>query len=471
MQNSKKITRWSAREVVDGIAKGEISTTEYASELLKLNKAKQEINAFITLDEAHVMKCAAQTDNTPNSSRLRGLPIGFKDAIGTSELPTTGGTPALKNHKPKQDAAVVAQLKSAGGYVFGKLNLHELSYGITSNNGCTNAVRNPHNLEKIPGGSSGGAAAAVAAGLIPAAIGTDTGGSVRIPACLCGVVGFRPSIGRYSQKGIIPVSHTRDTAGPLCRSVDDVAMIDAAITGVPDSLEHLSVGELCLGLPNQYFLENLHPQTRATFEARLQDLRSAGWNIKAVDLAEIEPLIESCGFAIAVYETKHDLIAYLAEHAPDGPSLEELIKGVASPDVQGVLGGLLESGFEDMADAYQDAIANRRPKLQRRLADCFAINGVDALIFPTTILPACSIGDDETTKLNGVDVPTFPTYIHNTDPGSIAGIPGISVPAGLTPDGLPVGIELDGPNGSDRRLLAVANLLEKYLPTVASPKL
>lgn len=470
MTGNDDIRFWSARRACQAIAGGQISSHDYTTELLSACRDNADLNAFITLDEDRALQCARERDQAGTHGPLQGLPIAVKDAIGTADLPTTAGTPALRNHRPERDAEVLQPLTDAGAFVLGKLNLHELSYGITSNNGHTGAVKNPHDRQRIPGGSSGGAGAAVASGMAPAAMGTDTGGSVRIPAALCGVVGFRPSTGRYSQKGIVPVSHTRDTAGPLCRSVDDAAMIDAMIAGEADQLDSLTPSQVRLGLPNQYFLEMLHPETRAVFEDRIADLRASGWVLEEVDIAGLEPPTESCGFPIAVYETKGDLQAYLADFAPDGPNLAELIGQVASPDVRGLLTGLLAPQFEDMASVYQDAITSRRPKLQALLAECFASNRLDAILFPTTPLPATPIGEDETTELNGETVPVFPTFIHNTDPASIAGIPGISVPAGLTSTGLPVGLELDGPAGSDRHLLAVAALLEASMPRATRPE-
>ena len=467
MAEPNNIQHWSARRTLQAFADGEMSAEEYAQELLSRCSERADLNAFVTLDAEDDLKRAGAT--APDRGRLAGLPIALKDAIGTVDLPTTAGTPALANHRPKQNAEVVRPLVDAGAFVFGKLNMHELSYGITSNNAHHGPPRNPLDTERIAGGSSGGAAVAVSAGMVPVALGTDTGGSVRIPAALCGVVGFRPSAGRNPQRGIVPVSHTRDTADPICRTVDDAALIDAAITGTEDRLETLDPSQLRIGLPNQHFLDELAPETRSVFEARVEELRAAGWSIVPVDVEGIQKPEESCGFPIAVYETKTGLAAYLQEFAPDGPSLEQLVGAIASPDVRSILGGLLAPEFQDMAGIYQDALTNGRPRLQGQLAACFEQNRLDALMFPTTVRPAALIGKDETVDLNGSAVPTFPTFIHNTDPGSIAGIPGISVPAGLTASGLPVGIDLDGPVGSDRHLLAVAHAMERALPQAARP--
>ena len=469
MPDRGEVRYWSVRDACAAISRREISSQEYAGELLAACRGAAGLNAFITLDEDRALAAARRADAAAPGGVLRGLPVGLKDAIGSAGLPTTAGTPALRGHVPAEDADVVRPLAAAGAFVLGKLNMHELSYGITSNNAAHGPVRNPFDSGRIPGGSSGGPAAAVAAGLVPAALGTDTGGSVRVPAALCGVVGFRPTAGRYPQRGIVPISPTRDTAGPICRSVDDAALIDAVIAGESDGLAELSPGQVRIGIPRRYFLAELDPEVREIFEARVGDLEAAGWGLEEVDIDEVRRPEDGFGFVIAVYETRDALRAYLREFAPGGPSLEELVGQVASPDVKGLVSGLLEPGFEDMAEPYRDAMENGRPRLQESYAACFAGNRLDAVLFPTTILPAAPIGDDETTALNGQQTPVFTAFIRNTDPGSLAGIPGISVPAGRTRAGLPVGLELDGPAGSDRHLLAVAALLEAAMPEIPRP--
>ncbi len=457
------------REICGSIRDKSISVSEYCRELIAACHDNQGLNALIALDEARVLRLAEARDNAAATGLLHGLPLGVKDAFGTNDLPATAGTPALHNHRPARNADVVERLLEAGAFVFAKLNQHELSFGITSNNAATGAVRNPYDPARIPGGSSGGSGAAVAAGMVPAALGTDTGGSVRVPAALCGVVGFRPSIGRYSQRGIVPISHTRDTAGPLARGVDDAALIDAAISGDADSLQTIAIGDLRIGVPANHYFNNLHPETEAVISNALDQLRAAGCEFVEVGIAEVEAPAEACGFPIAIYETKQNLIRYLAETAPDGPNFEQLVAEIASPDVKAILSTMLTPEHDAMADIYRDAIENRRPKLQQALSGCFKDQRLDAIIFPTTLLPATPIGADETVDLGGQALPLFPTMVNNTDPGSIAGIPGVTLPAGLTPQGLPVGLALDGPSGSDRRLLSIAQSIESALPPIPKP--
>ena len=162
---------------------------------------------------------------------LHGVPLALKDNLDTADMPTTGGTPGLRGSRPARNAPVVQRLLDAGAIVFGKANLHELAYGITNNNAGFGAARNPYDRTRIPGGSSGGVGAAVGARIVPGGIGSDTGGSVRVPAALCGIVGFRPTTGRWPQAGIVPISHTRDTAGPMTRSVADCVLLDRVVTG------------------------------------------------------------------------------------------------------------------------------------------------------------------------------------------------------------------------------------------------
>ncbi len=218
----------TAVEVLAAFERGEIRVSEYVDLLLERCEQYRDLNAFIYQNPDGIRDAAIRADRARDAGEtlgpLHGLPIILKDNIDTREMPTTGGTPALKGHRPLENAPIVQSLLEAGAIIFGKANMHELAHGITNNNKAFGPVRNPHDRTKIPGGSSGGCGAAVGARLVPAGIGTDTGGSVRIPAALCGIVGFRPTVGRYPQRGIVPISHTRDTAGPMTRSVVDTAV-------------------------------------------------------------------------------------------------------------------------------------------------------------------------------------------------------------------------------------------------------
>jgi indoleacetamide hydrolase len=467
-------TDLTVTEARAAMVRGELSSTDYVQALLARCDAAQAVNAWVTRDPDALRRAAAQADAsgaTRDASRpLAGIPIALKDNIDTVALPTSGATPALMGRTPPADAPVARALFDAGALLAGKANMHELAFGITCHNACTGAVRNPWDLRMIPGGSSGGSAAAVAARMVPAALGTDTGASVRLPAALCGVVGFRPTVGRYPGQGIVPISHTRDTAGPITRSVADAVLLDGLLADLPGDaaapLAPATLRGLRLGVPRADFYGGLDPQVEAVIGEALRRMAALGVELIEADVPGLAALNEAVGFPVALYELTQDLPAYLAA-AGHGLTLADVAARIASPDVAGIVGSQL--GAQAVPRAAYEAALRTRVHLQAAYAEYFARHRLDAMVFPTAILPARPIGDDETVLLNGERVPTFPTFIRNTDAGSNAGIPGISLPAGLTAEGLPVGLELDGPVGSDRHLLAVAAAVEAVLPRLPAP--
>jgi len=423
------------------------------------------LNAFITLDAKGAVDRAKKLDQMRAGGvvlgPLQGIPIVVKDNIHVAGMPNTAGTPGLKDFVPTVSNEVVQRLEAAGVVVIGKTNMHELAFGITSNNASFGAVRNPYDESLIPGGSSGGTAVAIAAGIVPAGLGTDTGGSVRIPAALTGIVGFRPSTGRYPTAAVTPISKTRDTVGLLSRTVNDLIVLDDAIVVDQEPVKDVAPGAIRLGVPRLYYYRNIDAETAVVVEATLNRLAAAGVQLVEADIPDIDSLIASSAFPIAFYEVLRDLSAYLEEFAT-GISFAELTTMAASPDVKGVLS--LVSGEGKTSEEVYAAALRAREQLRKNFHEYFAGQQLDAIIFPTTILPARPIqGSLETVELNGAQVPTLPTYIHNTDPASIAALPAISLPVGLTVPGLPVGMEIDGPEQSDRHLLAVARTLEKIV--------
>ena len=459
-------------EAAAAIRSGEITAEALAAALLQRARALSSLNAFVNLDEAVILGAARAADQHRTSGKsmgpLHGVPIALKDNINTAAFPTTAGTPALRRHRPSSNAPVAQALIDAGAILFGKLGLHELAFGITSNNAGFGAIHNPFDPKRVPGGSSGGSGAAVGARMVPASIGTDTGGSVRVPAAFCGVMGFRPTVLRWPQAGIVPISATRDTAGPLARKAEDLAAIDAVVTGadVPRAASRLK--GLRIGVPRSYFWEDLEPETARICESALDALAHAGVVLVEADLSGVGAINEAVSFTVALYETRRDLDRYLAGEGLS-QRFADIVAEIASPDVRAVLASLLDPATAIPEQAYREAIGTHRPKLIDLYRSYFTARNVTAVAFPTTPLPAPMIGEDETVMLNGRALPTFLTVIRNCDPGSNAGIPGISVPVGVTSGGLPVGLEFDGASGGDRDLLGVALALQSVFPPPPAP--
>lgn len=457
-------------EAAKALAVGRIGALEYADALLARAERCASLNAFILIEPDRVRQQARQADarraRGDTLGPLHGVPIGFKDNMDTAGVPTTGGSPGLKRNLPKRNSKVVQQLVDAGAIMFGKANLHELAYGITSNNGGFGAVRNPWDPNRIPGGSSGGSGASVAARIVPASIGTDTGGSVRVPAALCGVVGLRPTTGPWSAEGVVPISHTRDTPGPLARTVADCALLHQIVAGGALATAAVLKG-IRIGVPRAEFWQDLDPQTEQLCEAALQRLRDAGAVLIEADATDVMALDAAAGFPIALYETVVELNDYLRAH--DSPlDFAGLAAQCASPDVRGLLTSLTGAMAIPEA-AYRKAVDVDRPALQAAYRRYFESQRVEAMIFPATPLPAAKIGEDETVMHNGRAVPTFQTFIRNSAPSSVAGIPGLSLPIGLSAQRLPIGIELDAPAGADQRLLAIGMAIEALFEPLPNP--
>ena len=448
-------------------------TNAHSAYQASLNNAKDraELNMFISLDEN------IDIDALP-SGRLSGMTIALKDTLHATGLPNTAGTAALKNFVPSQDAPAVKQLKNEGAIIIGKTNMHEMAYGITSNNAHFGVAKNPYDPTRFPGGSSGGSAAAVAARVVRAAIAGDTGGSIRIPAALCGIIGFRPSPERYPDDAITPISHTRDVIGPVALEMDDITVIDSVLSGKSEITSAADLKSLRVGVPRRFFFDNLHPDTKSAMENALQIMSKAGVTLVEVDLPDVKPLLEKTGMPIALYETMIDLPAYLEKHQTN-VSLLELAAEIQSPDVRGLFDMLCKDENGDGTpdglipkEVYDEAMTQHRPALIKIFDALFDTHRLDAIAFPTTVLPAGPAeGSIETVALNGEQVPTFEIYTRNAEPGSLVGMPGITLPIGLSADGLPLAMELDGRRGNDDHLLAVARAIEPLFGKLPPPSI
>lgn len=471
----------TSTQAVEAIRSGQLKAAEYVATLLARAQALDNLNALTVLDVEGALAAAHRIDALGPAERARlplaGLPIVVKDNINTRGLQTAAGTPALEGFLPARHAPSVQRLVDAGAILLGKANMHELAFGITSTNLSPGAgpVRNPYDPERIPGGSSGGTAAAIAARIAPAGLGTDTGGSTRIPAALCGIVGLRPSVGdggthrRYHDpQAVVPISHTRDTVGPMARTVADVALLDAVITG-HGPLAQAAVTNLRIGLPAPLW-ERLEAALEEVARVALGKLEAAGMTLVPVEMSELLAINERVSLAIALHEPIDDLQAWLvANHAPV-QSVAEVAARIASPDVRAAYDAILA---DELGADYHAALTVWRPRLQQLYAQTFSACGLDALLFPTTRLAAVPIDDLNGSSRVSIDgaapIDEMGAFLRNTDPGSNAGIPGLALPAGMAYGRLPVGLELDGPLGSDRRLLAIGLAFEQILGTLPAP--
>ncbi len=468
----------TAAKAAADICAGKVKSESLVAESLSRAKALSELNAFITLDEGGAISAAKQVDAARKSGArckpLEGVPIVIKDNIEVAGLPSTAGTKALMKYVPKADAPVVAKLRAAGAIVIGKTNMHELAFGVSGFNpsfsSSSNAgVRNAYDSSKIAGGSSSGTAAAVSAGIAPAGLGTDTGGSVRVPCALNGCSSLRPTLGRYSQAGIAPISRTRDTAGPMAISMADVELLDRVITG-ESPVRAADLKKLRFGVYAP-MLTNLDADTSAGFDVAIQKMRDAGVTIVDVDIPGLTELNGQIGFPVALYEAYDDMVSYL-NYSGSGVTIADIAKEISSPDVKGTYDGLViprklpgpDNSLVDAKPAYDAAISTARPALIKLYQSTFSKNKIDALVFPTVTKVAMDATPDSSSLGN------FLAYIQNTDPGSNAGIPGLQVPVGLgISSKLPVGLELDGPAGSDRKLIGIGLALEQLFGRLPPP--
>jgi aspartyl-tRNA(Asn)/glutamyl-tRNA(Gln) amidotransferase subunit A len=441
--------------------------------LARIEQLNPKLNAYITVTAELALTQAKKAEAELFAPRgrkahrdrgpLHGIPISLKDNIYTKDIRTAAGSKILRDFIPSRDAEVWAKLKEAGAILLGKTNLHEFAYGVTTNNPHYGPTRNPWDLARIPGGSSGGSAAAVAAGLCYGSIGTDTGGSIRIPAALCGVVGLKPGIGRVSADGIVPLSPRLDFTGPLARTVGDAALLLDPIflrgkkepsVLLPRKSSARWLRKLRLGLPNDFFFDVISEDVYIVFHEAVRTLQKEGATVKGISI----PLLgetEEAGNHIAWAEATHyhQQAGWFPAHS------EEYGEDVRTR---------LEMGTKVSATAYLKALETRDKFIQRfhlAMADA----GVDAIVVPTTPIAAPLIGE-ENTRIGKQDHPTRALLLRLNRPANLAGIPAISLCCGFTTTRLPVGLQLMGAITDELLLLRIAQVAQGILPVLRRPK-
>jgi aspartyl-tRNA(Asn)/glutamyl-tRNA(Gln) amidotransferase subunit A len=448
----------SIGEAASLLRRKKLSPVELAkAALARIEELNPRLNAFITVTAERALRDAHAAEREMARGRYRGLlhgiPIALKDNIHTAGVRTTAGSRILENFIPQADADVTAKLSLAGAVLLGKANLHEFAYGVTTENPHFGSTRNPWNQDCIPGGSSGGSAAAVAAGLCFASVGTDTGGSIRIPSALCGSVGLKPNFGRVSCRGIVPLAVTLDHAGPMARSVADAAIL-------LDVISNDSVGTFCralrankqkssrtkrlrLGWPREYFFERVDEEVRSGVEAAAKRLESLGARIEDVSLRHLAEASEpSTQIALAEALEYHESQGYFPARSAD-----------YGADVR----KRLEMGSAVRAVDYLKAQQAR----ERLRADFrAAFERVDAIVAPSVPIAAPKIGED-TVKIGEETQSVRGALVRMNRPANFTGFPSISVPCGFTSAGLPIGLALLGPEWGEAQLLRIALAYEQ----------
>lgn len=454
------------------LQRGDLTSEDYVTALLLVCQQQARLNAFITIDPDAVLEDARRADLARAAGAalgpLHGVPLAIKDNINTRRLPTSGGTVALKGNRPSRDAVAVERLQEAGAIVLGKTNLHELAMGWTSNNPSFGRVENPHGATRIAGGSSGGSAAAVAAFMVPAAIGTDTNGSIRIPASFCGIAGLRPSLGRYPVSGIVPLAHSLDTLGPMARSVADIALLDRVMHGRQPPGVPTRAATLRIGISPQFFLAGLGAEVGVIFESARRRLIDRGVEFVFADIPDLAAMVDGVASSLIRYEAARSLPQYLAEHAP-AVSMQSLV-ATAGADLH--LGHLLKQQ-RPSDDNYRRALI-QRDRLREAYRVHFRRHRIAALMHPVVRMPAPVadvrfISPAPDVVIDGRPISARDAFGGNVTPASLAGCPVLVLPAGLTSEGLPVGLSFEALPGEDDALLMLGIALESFLGSAPSP--
>ncbi len=455
------------------LAAGEMTSVDLTKVFLARIKATDEkVNAFITVCEAEALAAAEAADQriaAGNAAALTGIPLAVKDIFNTLDVRTTCGSKILDNYVSPYDATAIAKLREQGAVIIGKLNMDEFAMGSSNENSAAGSVKNPWDLQRVPGGSSGGSAAAIASGQALATLGTDTGGSIRQPASHCGVVGLKPTYGRVSRYGVIAYASSLDQVGPLARNVEDCATLLGVIAGydpadstsvdtpVPDYLENLKQGVKGkkIGLPQEYFIDGLDADVKQAVEAAIVTYRELGAEIVEVNLPHTDYAV-ACYYLIATAEASSNLARY------DGVRF-----GVRKDAGEGLIGMYQQTraaGFGDevkrrimlgtyaLSSGYYDAYYLKAQKVRTLIRQDFlaAFEKVDLLLTPVAPTPAFKIGEkvNDPLQMYLSDIFTIST--------NLAGTCGISLPCGLSSEGLPIGLQLLGKPFAEAEILQTA---------------
>ena len=458
----------------------EISSVDLTQSCLdRIEKVESRIRAFITLDRSGALEQARLADDMRRSGRaglLCGIPLALKDLLCTKGIRTTCGSKILENFIPPYDATVVERLKAQGAVLLGKVAMDEFAMGSTSESCAYTIPQNPWKNGYVAGGSSGGSAAAVAAGECLASLGSDTGGSIRQPASLCGLVGLKPTYGRVSRYGLVAFASSLDQVGPLCRDVRDCALMMNVIGGydhrdstsvqreMPDYSSSLveDTRGLRVGIPREYFVEGLDPEVEGVVRKGIDLLREAGAEIVDVSLPHTEYCV-AVYYLIAPAEASSNLARYDGVHYGirdmNAESLLDLYKNTRSAGFGAEVKRRILIGTYALSSGYYDAYYKKASQVRTMILQDFtkAYEACDVLISPVTPTPAWKMGEN-------VDDP-LAVYLSDilTISANLAGIPGMSVPGGFNRAGLPIGIQLQGPHFREDTLFRVAYTLEKGL--------
>ena len=430
---------------------GELSSRQVTDVCLeRIAAGNGRLNAFtlVMADEARAQAQEADRELTAGIDRgpLHGVPVSIKDLFDVRATPTTAASRVREGHVAGRDATVIAQLRRAGAVFVGKTNLHEFAFGITNEESAFGTTHNPHDVARSSGGSSGGSAISVAVGMALASVGTDTGGSIRVPAAACGVVGLKPSVGEVSADGVVPLSRTLDHVGPIARSVFDAWILYRVLLGDLEAVPAgPPVGRVRLGVPRRYFCDVLDDEVRARFEEALERLRRAGTTIVETDIAgtqHIAPVYMTIGSVEAA-----------AYHAP---TLDEMPERYTVP-----VRLRLEAARYLLAEDYARALRGREvlcEAVDRALSSC------DALVLPALPIPAPPLGA-QTITIGGQSESVRALMLRQTQLFNVTGHPAISMPCGTTASDLPCGVQLVGKRNLTLALIQVALACEPQIRT------